>query len=148
MRPCAGSTQQHWPFPDSHVDLGYAYLFTHPGNPTIFWDHYFDNGYKVRSSQLRHSADQNCILHSIPSCVRGPAMQLLTSTRVAAVYQPAEGSLLQSTGALSSQRMRHSEKHSWVNYDPLLAACVLRAALQATRTGPCSDEVILLASCC
>ncbi len=45
---CAGSTQQHWPFPDSHVDLGYAYLFTHPGNPTIFWDHYFDNGYRVR----------------------------------------------------------------------------------------------------
>ena len=44
----AGSTQQHWPFPDSHVDLGYAYLFTHPGNPTIFWDHYFDNGYKVQ----------------------------------------------------------------------------------------------------
>ena len=27
----AGSTQQHWPFPSSHVDLGYAYLFTHPG---------------------------------------------------------------------------------------------------------------------
>ena len=26
-----GSTQQHWPFPSSHVDLGYAYLFTHPG---------------------------------------------------------------------------------------------------------------------
>ena len=71
---CAGSTQQHWPFPDSHVDLGYAYLFTHPGNPTIFWDHYFDNGYKVRSSQLRHSAEQNCIHHSSPSYGRGPAM--------------------------------------------------------------------------
>ncbi len=42
----AGSTQQHWPFPSSHVDLGYAYLFTHPGNPTIFWDHYFDQGHK------------------------------------------------------------------------------------------------------
>ncbi|KAK9918323.1 hypothetical protein WJX75_003181 [Coccomyxa subellipsoidea] len=47
-----GSTQQHWPFPDSHVDLGYAYLFTHPGNPTIFWDHYFDNGYKGVIDQL------------------------------------------------------------------------------------------------
>lgn len=46
----AGSTQQHWPFPSSHTDLGYAYLFTHPGNPTIFWDHYFDHGHKVRST--------------------------------------------------------------------------------------------------
>jgi len=37
----AGSTQQHWPFPEHRIPLGYAYLFTHPGNPSIFWDHYF-----------------------------------------------------------------------------------------------------------
>lgn len=34
-----GSTQQHWPFPASHVALGYAYIFTHPGNPCVLLDH-------------------------------------------------------------------------------------------------------------
>ena len=29
----AGSTQQHWPFPGGKELVGYAYLFTHPGEP-------------------------------------------------------------------------------------------------------------------
>lgn len=37
-----GSTQAHWPFPADKVLLGYAYILTHPGIPTIFWDHLFD----------------------------------------------------------------------------------------------------------
>jgi alpha-amylase len=24
--------------------MGYAYILTHPGTPTVFWDHYFDWG--------------------------------------------------------------------------------------------------------
>ena len=51
-RLLAGSTQQHWPFPENRIALGYAYLFTHPGNPTIFWDHYFNN------SHCRDTIDQ------------------------------------------------------------------------------------------
>ena len=31
---CAGSTQQHWPFPGGKELVGYAYLFTHPGEVT------------------------------------------------------------------------------------------------------------------
>eukprot|EP00193_Tetraselmis_chui_P018848 CAMPEP_0177777322 /NCGR_PEP_ID=MMETSP0491_2-20121128/15281_1 /TAXON_ID=63592 /ORGANISM="Tetraselmis chuii, Strain PLY429" /LENGTH=526 /DNA_ID=CAMNT_0019296365 /DNA_START=129 /DNA_END=1709 /DNA_ORIENTATION=- len=38
-----GGVQNHWPFPSYHVALGYAYCFTHPGNPCIFWPHLFDN---------------------------------------------------------------------------------------------------------
>ena len=49
---CAGSTQQHWPFPEHRIPLGYAYLFTHPGNPTIFWDHYFDSHHRDVLDQL------------------------------------------------------------------------------------------------
>nr|QKY15147.1 alpha-amylase (AMY) [Polytomella parva] len=39
-----GSTQQHWPFPSSHVSAGYAYILTHPGIPCVFWDHAFTWG--------------------------------------------------------------------------------------------------------
>jgi len=39
-----GSTQSHWPFPSNKVGMGYAYILTHPGTPTVFWDHYFDWG--------------------------------------------------------------------------------------------------------
>jgi alpha-amylase len=41
-----GSTQAHWPFPGKHIMQGYAYILTHPGNPCIFYDHYFDWGLK------------------------------------------------------------------------------------------------------
>ncbi len=37
-----GSTQAHWSFPADKVLMGYAYILTHPGIPTIFWDHLFD----------------------------------------------------------------------------------------------------------
>mmetsp|Transcript_22935 Transcript_22935/g.64442 ORF Transcript_22935/g.64442 Transcript_22935/m.64442 type:complete len:277 (+) Transcript_22935:3-833(+) len=39
-----GSTQRHWPFPDDKVLVGYAYILTHPGIPSLFWDHVFDWG--------------------------------------------------------------------------------------------------------
>ncbi|KAL3134045.1 Alpha-amylase A type-1/2 [Trebouxia sp. C0010 RCD-2024] len=37
-----GSTQKHWPFPESHLGLGYAYILTHPGVPCIAWEHMWD----------------------------------------------------------------------------------------------------------
>nr|CAB3468621.1 unnamed protein product [Digitaria exilis] len=37
-----GSTQGMWPFPSDKVMQGYAYILTHPGNPCIFYDHFFD----------------------------------------------------------------------------------------------------------
>lgn len=39
-----GSTQAHWPFPSDHVMEGYAYILTHPGIPTVFYDHFYDWG--------------------------------------------------------------------------------------------------------
>lgn len=37
-----GSSQGHWPFGNKdQVLLGYVYTLTHPGIPTVFWDHYF-----------------------------------------------------------------------------------------------------------
>ncbi|XP_066349399.1 probable alpha-amylase 2 isoform X1 [Miscanthus floridulus] len=39
-----GSTQGHWPFPSDHIMEGYAYLLTHPGIPTVFYDHFYDQG--------------------------------------------------------------------------------------------------------
>nr|XP_011467888.1 PREDICTED: uncharacterized protein LOC101298534 [Fragaria vesca subsp. vesca]XP_011467889.1 PREDICTED: uncharacterized protein LOC101298534 [Fragaria vesca subsp. vesca] len=39
-----GSTQGHWPFPREKLTQGYAYILTHPGTPTIFYDHLYDFG--------------------------------------------------------------------------------------------------------
>jgi alpha-amylase len=55
-----GSTQSHWPFPSNKVGMGYAYILTHPGTPTVFWDHYFDWGDDLKkqiSSLLRARDD-------------------------------------------------------------------------------------------
>ena len=43
-----GSTQSHWPFPSNKVGMGYAYILTHPGTPSVFWDHFFDWGSDLR----------------------------------------------------------------------------------------------------
>ncbi|CAJ1385428.1 unnamed protein product [Effrenium voratum] len=43
-----GSTQAHWPFPGDKVIVGYAYILTHPGIPSIFWDHVCDWGDDMR----------------------------------------------------------------------------------------------------
>mmetsp|Transcript_59016 Transcript_59016/g.140933 ORF Transcript_59016/g.140933 Transcript_59016/m.140933 type:complete len:668 (-) Transcript_59016:172-2175(-) len=45
-----GSTQNHWPFPADKVLVGYAYTLTHPGIPSIFWDHVMDWGDKHRQT--------------------------------------------------------------------------------------------------
>ncbi|GMY28671.1 alpha-amylase-like isoform X1 [Fagus crenata] len=47
-----GSTQKLWPFPSDKVIQGYAYILTHPGTPSIFYDHLFDWGLKDEISKL------------------------------------------------------------------------------------------------
>jgi glycosidase len=37
-----GSTQGHWRFPAGKELQGYAYILSHPGTPTVFWDHLFE----------------------------------------------------------------------------------------------------------
>ncbi|XP_022840291.1 Glycosyl hydrolase, family 13, catalytic domain, partial [Ostreococcus tauri] len=41
-----GSTLQHWPFPWDKVLQGYCYILTHPGTPTVFFDHWVDPVFK------------------------------------------------------------------------------------------------------
>lgn len=47
-----GSTQRLWQFPSDKVMLGYAYYFTHPGTPSVFYDHYFEWGLEDQISKL------------------------------------------------------------------------------------------------
>ncbi|CAL4936960.1 unnamed protein product [Urochloa decumbens] len=47
-----GSTQAMWPFPSDKAMQGYAYILTHPGNPCIFYDHFFDWGFKDEIATL------------------------------------------------------------------------------------------------
>ena len=43
-----GGGQDHWRFPDNKLEVGYAYVLTHPGTPTVYWPHYFDWGADLR----------------------------------------------------------------------------------------------------
>ncbi|KAE8023318.1 hypothetical protein FH972_009028 [Carpinus fangiana] len=38
-----GSTQGHWRFPRGKEMQGYAYILTHPGTPSVFYDHIFSH---------------------------------------------------------------------------------------------------------
>ncbi|XP_008446314.2 alpha-amylase 3, chloroplastic isoform X4 [Cucumis melo] len=46
-----GSTQGHWRFPGGKEMQGYAYLLTHPGTPSVFYDHIFSH-YKSEIAAL------------------------------------------------------------------------------------------------
>ncbi|XP_020094166.1 probable alpha-amylase 2 isoform X2 [Ananas comosus] len=48
-----GSTQGHWPFPSDHIMEGYAYILTHPGIPTIFYDHFYDWGDSIHDQIVK-----------------------------------------------------------------------------------------------
>ncbi|XP_050943744.1 probable alpha-amylase 2 isoform X2 [Cucumis melo] len=48
-----GSTQAHWPFPANHIMEGYAYILTHPGIPTVFYDHFYDWGDSVHDEIVK-----------------------------------------------------------------------------------------------
>ncbi|KAF7830625.1 alpha-amylase [Senna tora] len=47
-----GSTQNQWPFPSDKVIQGYAYILTHPGTPSIFYDHFVEWGLKEQIRNL------------------------------------------------------------------------------------------------
>ncbi|RWW38154.1 hypothetical protein BHE74_00056622, partial [Ensete ventricosum] len=67
-----GSTQRMWPFPSDKVMQGYAYILTHPGVPSIFYDHMFDWGLKAAITQLTEIRTRNGI-HS------GSSLNILAS---------------------------------------------------------------------
>ncbi|XP_077251548.1 alpha-amylase-like [Tasmannia lanceolata] len=56
-----GSTQKIWPFPSDKVMQGYVYILTHPGIPSIFYDHFFDWGLKDQISMLVSIRSRNGI---------------------------------------------------------------------------------------
>ncbi|XP_073143721.1 alpha-amylase [Henckelia pumila] len=47
-----GSTQNIWPFPSDKIMQGYVYILTHPGIPSVFYDHFFDWGKKAEIAVL------------------------------------------------------------------------------------------------
>ncbi|XP_058725774.1 alpha-amylase-like [Vicia villosa] len=55
------STQRLWPFPSDKVMLGYAYILTHPGTPSIFYDHFIDWGLKDEITKLGSIRPKNGI---------------------------------------------------------------------------------------
>ncbi|XP_047325748.1 probable alpha-amylase 2 [Impatiens glandulifera] len=48
-----GSTQAHWPFPSNHIMEGYAYILTHPGIPSVFYDHFYDWGNSIHDQIVK-----------------------------------------------------------------------------------------------
>ncbi|KAK1407611.1 hypothetical protein QVD17_39231 [Tagetes erecta] len=56
-----GSTQNQSPFPSDKVMQGYAYILTHPGIPSLFYDHFFDWGLKDELTKLTRVRARNGI---------------------------------------------------------------------------------------
>ncbi|CAN4122685.1 unnamed protein product [Withania somnifera] len=56
-----GSTQHMWPFPSDKVIQRYAYIVTHPGTPSVFYDHFFDFGLKDEITTLASIRKRNGI---------------------------------------------------------------------------------------
>ncbi|XP_043710030.1 alpha-amylase [Telopea speciosissima] len=56
-----GSTQQIWPFPSDKVLQGYVYILTHPGIPSIFYDHFFEFGIRENIHTLTAIRSRNGI---------------------------------------------------------------------------------------
>ncbi|KAI3922230.1 hypothetical protein MKX01_005919 [Papaver californicum] len=56
-----GSTQKQNPFPSDKVIQGYAYILTHPGIPSIFYDHFYDWGIKEEITKLAAVRSRNGI---------------------------------------------------------------------------------------
>ncbi|KAA8537749.1 hypothetical protein F0562_027671 [Nyssa sinensis] len=50
-----------WPFPSDKVMQGYAYILTHPGIPSLFYDHFFDWGLKDEIAKLATIRTRNGI---------------------------------------------------------------------------------------
>lgn len=59
-----GSTQKFWPFPSDKVMQGYAYILTHPGIPSIFYDHFIEWGLKDEIAKLNSIRIRNNINES------------------------------------------------------------------------------------
>ncbi|CAL2231671.1 unnamed protein product [Prunus armeniaca] len=57
-----GSTQGHWRFPHDKEMQGYAYILTHPGTPTVFYDHIFSHYHSEIKAllSLRNRNKLNC----------------------------------------------------------------------------------------
>ncbi|KAI3779245.1 hypothetical protein L2E82_08872 [Cichorium intybus] len=55
-----GSTQGHWRFPGGKEMQGYAYILTHPGTPSVFYDHIFSH-YNSQISTLISIRNRNKI---------------------------------------------------------------------------------------
>ncbi|KAF2324746.1 hypothetical protein GH714_016604 [Hevea brasiliensis] len=53
LRDSQGKPQGHWPFPSNHIMEGYAYILTHPGIPTVFYDHFFDWGNSIHDQIVK-----------------------------------------------------------------------------------------------
>ena len=56
-----GSTLQHWPFPTERLPEGYAYILTHPGTPTVFYDHWKDGALREDIQRLMDIRARNGI---------------------------------------------------------------------------------------
>ncbi|PQQ08678.1 alpha-amylase 3 chloroplastic [Prunus yedoensis var. nudiflora] len=57
-----GSTQGHWRFPHNKEMQGYAYILTHPGTPTVSYDHIFSHYHSEIKAllSLRNRNKLNC----------------------------------------------------------------------------------------
>ncbi len=115
-----GSTQAHWPFPKKHVLAGYAYILTHPGTPTVFWDHLFEWGESTRKmivalSKLRHEAG----IHSASPLVILEARNDLYAATIGETIALKLGKSSWSPGPRWKRRLAGPQFTVWQKIEPI-----------------------------
>ena len=88
-----GSTLNHWPFPWNHLHEGYAYILTHPGTPTIFYDHFFADGLGDAIRELVRIRERNG-LHCRSKARRRPARRRALAPRLCEEVRAARPAVL------------------------------------------------------
>ena len=87
-----GSTLQHWPFPSHKLEEGYAYILTHPGTPTIFYDHWtaketvMVDGTQAANGQLRECIETLIKIRKRVGISSRSAIQIMDSINAAKGY--------------------------------------------------------------
>lgn len=108
-----GSTLNHWPFPQNSLPLGYAYILTHPGTPTVFYDHFYQERDGLRKAikdllDIRTRNGINCRSKVVVKKAAGDVYAAIIDDKVAVKIGPGDWSPNQSNVKVNGKDMKLS----------------------------------------
>lgn len=106
-----GSTLNHWPFPQNSLPLGYAYILTHPGTPTVFYDHFYQERDGLRKAikdllEVRTRNGINCRSKVAVKKAAGDVYAAVIDDKIAMKIGPGDWSPNQSNVKVNGKEMK------------------------------------------